>query len=92
MRVAGLTFGIVALFAIRAHPQPVVSARAGLIDLTERDVSLDGDLIRATADRFVSVNNGQVLRTGPVGSRCCWRPRFSCDSAPMLRCECAIAV
>ena len=63
MRVTGLTFGIIAL-ALRAHPQPVVSARAGLLDLTIGEVYRDSDIVHATANQFVSLNDGQVLRTG----------------------------
>lgn len=64
MRAAGLTFGIIALFAIGANSQAVVSVRAGLIDLTIGEVYRDSEMFRATANQFVSLNDGQVLRTG----------------------------
>lgn len=50
--------------AIGANPQAVVSARAGLIDLTIGEVDRDNEMVRATANQFVSLNDGQVLRTG----------------------------
>lgn len=63
MRTA-LNFGIIALCAIGANPQAVVSTRAGLIDLTIGEVYRDSERVRATANQFVSLNDGQVLRTG----------------------------
>lgn len=57
-------FGILALCAIGAHPQAAVSVRAGLIDVTIGEVYRDSEMVRATANQFLSLNDGQVLRTG----------------------------
>jgi len=60
---AAFKLGILTLCAMGASSQPVVSARAGLIDLTQGEVSVDTESVRASADRFLSMNDGQVLRT-----------------------------
>lgn len=61
---AAFKIGILTLCAIGAHPQAVVSVRAGLIDLTIGEVYRDSEIVRTTTNQFVSLNDGQVLQTG----------------------------
>jgi hypothetical protein len=61
----GLQIGIVLLCGMTsARAQAVVSTQAGLIDLTQGEVYVDDELVRATAETFFSLKDGQVLRTG----------------------------
>ena len=53
----------VSFLTISANAQPVVSARAGLIQFTDGVVFLDSDVLRTSPGRFPQMKEGSELRT-----------------------------
>lgn len=56
--------GVLILCVIPATAQSVVSAQAGLIQFTQGDVYIDARPVQAVGKPFLSLKDGQVLRTG----------------------------
>lgn len=61
----GLVFSsvFVSFLSISASAQPVISARAGLIQYSDGVVFLDSDVLRSTPGRFEQLKEGSELRT-----------------------------
>jgi hypothetical protein len=58
-----LSLALVPFLGMPASSQPVISARAGLIQFTDGIVFLDGDIVRQTPGRFEQMKEGSELRT-----------------------------
>ena len=58
-----LSLPLAAFLGMPVVAQPVISARAGLIEFADGVVFLDGDLLRQVPGRFGQMNEGSELRT-----------------------------
>ena len=58
-----LSLPLAAFLGMPVVAQPVISARAGLIEFADGVVFLDGDLLRQAPGRFGQMNEGSELRT-----------------------------
>lgn len=64
MTFVGKAVVLILYAMIPAMAQPVVGARAGLIQFAQGDVSVDAQPVRVDGKNFPPINDGQVLRTG----------------------------
>ena len=58
-----LSLPLALFFGLPLSAQPVISARAGLIEFADGVVFLNGDLLRQLPGRFGQMNEGSELRT-----------------------------
>jgi hypothetical protein len=65
--IVGLTAAILALVALPASAQPVISAKSGVVSWVEGRVLLDGKEIEQSLTKFPDVKENSVLQTTYVG-------------------------
>jgi hypothetical protein len=63
VRIAVLAFAVLALFAVSASAQPIISAKSGVIANVEGKVMLDNQPIEASATHFPEIKENSVLST-----------------------------
>jgi hypothetical protein len=63
LSLAGLSFAILATFALPAIAQPVISAKSGLLSYVEGQVMLNDQPVEFSNTRFADVKENSVVRT-----------------------------
>ena len=55
---------LIFLFSVSAHPQQLISAKAGMVRFLVGEVYIDGTALRLQDGQYFQLENGQVLSTG----------------------------
>src|SRR5579862_7774961 len=63
LRVVAPAAAILALFAVAASAQPIISAKSGVIATVEGKVLLDGQAVEASATHFPDMKENSILKT-----------------------------